>query len=113
MIDVFAERPSEVALSEEEQPVEKLGPCRLDPALGDGVCSWRSDRGLDDSDPIRAEDLVEGGGELRVSVVDEEADVSVRVSKGHREVSRLLGDPRVDRMGGAADELNPATRKLD
>ena len=46
MIDVFAEGRSEVALSEDEQPVENLGPCRLDPALGDGVSSWRSDRVL-------------------------------------------------------------------
>src|ERR671918_3093467 len=111
MIDVFAEHPSEVALSEDEQPVEKLGPCRLDPALGDGVRLWRSDRGLDDPDPIRAEDLVEGGGELRVLVVDEEAKIVAIFGERHREVSRLLGDPGVDRTGGAAGEMNSATRE--
>src|SRR5918996_3232508 len=113
MIDVFAKGRSEVALSEDEQPVENLGPCRLDPALGDGVCSWRSDRGLDDPDPLRAEDLVEGGGELRVSVVDEEAKIAARVGERHREVSRLLGDPDVVGTGGATGEMNPTTRELD
>jgi hypothetical protein len=67
MVNVFADGRSEVALSEDEQPVENLGPCRLDPGLGDGVRSGRSDRGLDDPDLIRAKDLVEGGGELRIS----------------------------------------------
>src|SRR5918996_5749367 len=33
MGNVFAERPSEVALSENEQPIEKLGPCRFDQRL--------------------------------------------------------------------------------
>jgi hypothetical protein len=37
MGNVFAEGRSEVALSENEQPIENLGPGRLDPALGDGV----------------------------------------------------------------------------
>jgi hypothetical protein len=35
VIDVFAERRLEVALAEDEQPIEKLGPCRLDPPLAE------------------------------------------------------------------------------
>jgi hypothetical protein len=52
MINIFAERRSEVALSEDEHPVQKLGPCRFDPALGDGVRSGRPDRSLDDFDSV-------------------------------------------------------------
>jgi hypothetical protein len=79
MINIFAERRSEVALSEDEHPVQKLGPCRFDPALGDGDRSGRSDRRLDDFDSVCSKDLVERGGELRVSVVDEEAKVGAAV----------------------------------
>jgi hypothetical protein len=93
LINIFAERRSEVALSEDEHPVEKLGPCPFDPTLGDGVRAGRSDRSLDDFDSVCTKDLVEPGGELRVSVVDKEAKVAAAVGERYREVSRLLGNP--------------------
>jgi hypothetical protein len=74
-------------------PVEKLGPCRFDPALGDGVRAGRSDRSLDDFHSVCSQDLGERGGELRVSVVDEVAKVVAGVGERYREVSRLLGNP--------------------
>ena len=72
MINIFAERRSEVTLSEDEQPVEKLGPCRFDPTLGDSIRFGCSDRSLDDFDSVCSKYLIERGGELRVSVVDKE-----------------------------------------
>jgi hypothetical protein len=67
---VDAEDPYEVAAAEDQQPVETLGADSAHETLGVGVCLWRPDRRLDDLDAFAAEDLVEGGGELAVAVVD-------------------------------------------
>jgi hypothetical protein len=75
MINIFAECRSEVTLTQDEQPVEKLGPCRFDPPLGDGIRFGCSDRSLDDFDSVFSKYLIERGGEPRVSVVDKEAKV--------------------------------------
>jgi hypothetical protein len=70
---VDAEGPLEVTAAQDQQPVEALGSDGADETLGVGVCLWRPDRRVDDLDAFAAEDLVEGGGELAVAVVDQEA----------------------------------------
>ena len=62
----------EVAAAEDQQPVEALVSDGADEALGVGVCLRRADRCADDPDSFATEDLVEGGAELAVSVVDQE-----------------------------------------
>ena len=74
VIDIGAQHPAEVALTPDQQPVEAFRSHGPDPALGDRVGSRRSDRRLDDLDAFGREDLVEGSGELAISVVDEETN---------------------------------------
>jgi hypothetical protein len=70
---VDAEHTFEVAATDDEQPVEALGADSADEALGVGVRLWCADWFLDHRDAFAAEDLVEGGAELAVAVMDQEA----------------------------------------
>src|SRR5918994_5293196 len=71
---VLAKHALEVASTEDERPVQALGPDRANPALGEGVRHRGSDGRLDDLHILGAEHLVKGTGELRVSVPDQESD---------------------------------------
>src|ERR687892_2045732 len=71
---VSLEHSLEVAASEYKDPVEALGPNRSHPPLGERVRSRGPDRRLDDVHSFGPEDLVEGTGELRVPVPDQEPD---------------------------------------
>jgi hypothetical protein len=62
-------------------------------------------------DPLAAEEFVEGGAELAVTVVDEEPHLFRDTAEA--EVARPLGDPAVSRIGGAASEVNAAAAELD
>jgi hypothetical protein len=66
---------------------------------------------VDRRDPFAAEHFVEGGGELRVSVVDQEPCPLEDIREG--EVARLLGDPDAGRIGRAAGEVDAAASELD
>jgi hypothetical protein len=73
MVDVDAEHAFEVALVEDQQPVEALRTDCSDEALRDRVRLGRSDRRLHDPDAFAAENLVERAAVLAVAVADEEA----------------------------------------
>jgi hypothetical protein len=68
VVDVDVQDPFQLAVRDNEQVVEALGPQALDPALGVGVCSRGSDRGADRGDAFTAQHVVEGGGELGITV---------------------------------------------
>jgi hypothetical protein len=70
------EDPVEMAAAEHEQAIQGLLADGADLALGEGVRSRRTDRGPDDLHARGPEDLVEGTGELRVPVADQEPDAS-------------------------------------
>ena len=65
----------EMTTSEDDEPVQTLSADRADETLGEGVRPGRS-TGLDDPDTLGAKYLVEAGGELRISVTDDELDCS-------------------------------------
>ena len=96
---VGAEHMVEMLASENQGPVQALGPDRADPALGVRVRVRSSDRGEDHIRPFRAEHLVEGTGELRVVVADQEPDARRAMLEVYGQVPRLLGDPCGVRMG--------------
>ena len=50
-------------------------------------------RGADDADVGTGEHVVEGGGELAVSVADQEPEPVGAVVEIHQQVAGLLGDP--------------------
>ena len=88
---VLGQDVGEVAWSGDEDEVEAFSSQGADPALSDcvrpGGLRWR----LDDADLGGAESGVEGVGELRVSVADEETKLLGAVAEVHRQVPRLLG----------------------
>ena len=88
------ERPVEMPSTEDERPVEALGPDRLDHALGVSVGVRSLDGRHDHPGPFRANNLVELPAERRVPVSNEEPDGARASVEVHDEVARLLGHPR-------------------
>jgi len=111
VVDVDAQDAVELALAEDQQPVQAFGPCGPHEPFGVRVGLWRAERRLDNVDAFRAEDLVKAGDELRVAVADQELDVLE--GAGEAEVAGLLGDPLAVRVGGRACEVDAAGLKLD
>jgi hypothetical protein len=75
--------------------------------------SWPPRRRLDDRDVGGFEYGVEGGGELAVTVTDEEPEVSVGVVEVHEQVAGQLREPGSGRMGGDAEDVDAAGGVLD
>jgi hypothetical protein len=113
MIDVGVQDALELVTAGDQDPVEALAPNGADEALGKRVGLRSLDRCSDDLDPLAAEDLVEGPGELRVAIVDQEAWRRGSVGERPRELAGLLRDPGVAWMVGAARYVHPAATKLD
>src|SRR6266511_261516 len=108
---VGTEHSLEVAAAEDQQPVETLATDCADKALGVSVCLWCADRCVDHLDAFTAEDLVEGGAELAVAVVDQESHPLEHAGKA--EVARLLGYPVAGRIGRAARQMDTAVSEFD
>jgi hypothetical protein len=70
VVDVDAQDALEMPATEDQEPVEALSSHRADEALGDRVRLGSPDRRADDLDALASEDLVEGGAELGVVIVD-------------------------------------------
>jgi hypothetical protein len=79
-------------------------------AFARGAC-----RRLDDRDVGGFEYGVDGveGGELAVTVADEEPEVSVGVVEVHEQVAGQLREPGSGRMGGDAEDVDVAGGVLD
>ena len=111
--DVVAEDPFEVTLAQNEHPVEAFRPHRPHPALRVGVGPRGSDRCLDHPDALRAEHLVEAGGELGITVPDEELDRATAVGEITDQVAGHLSDERTGRMVGDPEDVHLPGRQLD
>src|SRR5215831_12207604 len=111
MSGVDAEHGLEVAAADDQQPVETFGADGSYEALGVGVRLRRADRSMDDLDTFAAEDLIEGGGELAVAVVDQKSHPLEQA--GEAEIARLLGHPGAARVGRAACQMHAAASELD
>ena len=74
VLDVLPQDCGEVALSGDQEVVEAFAPQGADEAFRDRVRPRCSYRGADDADGGAGEDRVEGGGELAVSVADQESE---------------------------------------
>jgi hypothetical protein len=66
--DVLGEHRHQLALAQDQRPVEALAAYRADPALGDRVRPRRLRRRLDHRDGLGGEYRIEGCGELAVPV---------------------------------------------
>jgi hypothetical protein len=106
VLDVDPKDLLEVAASDDQQPVQTLGPDRPHPALGVRVRRGCPHRRAEHLATVRAEDLVETAAELGVPVVDKEAHLPAPLAQDQQEVAGLLGDPAAVRVG-----LNPWRRR--
>jgi hypothetical protein len=101
----------EVTAAENHQPVETLASNGANEPLRVGVGLRRPDWCSNDLDPFAADDLVEGGAELAVAVVNQEPRPFEDTREA--EVARLLGDSAAGRVRRAAGEVDAAAPKLD
>jgi hypothetical protein len=74
MACVLLEHGCGVTVVDDHDMVEEFAADGADQAFGDGVCSRRPHRCLDNPDVDRGEDGIEGVGELGVAVADEEPE---------------------------------------
>src|SRR3989442_5469621 len=112
VLEIDWEDALEVASVDDQEPVEALAADRADPSLGERVrvrCSYRcSDR----SYAFSAEHLVACGGELAVSVVDQEADRLCSFDERLDDVPCLLGDPGPAPIRPDARQMNLARPQI-
>ena len=106
MADENAEDALEMALVDDQEPVEAFGAGGADEALGERVCLWRSHWRLDDLDSFAGEDGVEVAGELAVPVADEGAKRRSPLLEYPGELSGLLGDPGARGVLGTAGQVD-------
>jgi hypothetical protein len=92
MKGVNAEHALELAAVEDEEPVEALATDAADPALGVGVRVRRLHWCADNSDSFGLEDVIAAAAQLRVAIMDEQAERLLTILERHQQVARLLGD---------------------
>ena len=63
-----------MALVPDQRLVEELAAATTDPPFHDRVCARCPDRAAQGSDPASGEHRVEGGGEFRDAIVEQELD---------------------------------------
>ena len=104
----------EVTFADDEESVEALGSDRADESFGVRVGLRGAPRCADDLDAFGAEDLIEGGSETLVPIMDEEADRCVPVFAGVGEVAGDLRAPRhVRGTGGDTADEHTACVEVD
>ena len=113
MLHVDLEHLLQVATPDDQQPIQALSSDRSNPPLGVGVRVGRLHRRQEHLDTLRAEHIVECAAELRVAVVDKEAQPSPSFSEHQQEVSGLLGDPGTVRVGAHAGQVDPSGVQFD
>src|SRR6266581_4493841 len=110
VIDVLPKNHLQVALAEDEQPVQRLVAQRLDHPLAMGVGS-RAPIGCEgDPGAFAAEHLIELVDEL--GIMDGEPDWSLELVQLPGQVSGLLSDPGAVGMSGAVGVENAAAADL-
>ena len=95
-----------MALVVDQDSVGALGPCCADPSFGECVRPWSVRRRLHDLYAFAVEHLIEGVGELGVSVADEEAKRVDPVAEIHGEIAGGLGNPRSGRVGCDTEDVH-------
>ena len=84
VVDVGVEHAPQVCFAEDEDAVEALGAHGADEPFGICVGLRCAPRRTQDLDLFSVEDVIEGGTEPFVAVVDQEPDRAVAVPRGRR-----------------------------
>jgi hypothetical protein len=93
--------------------VEELSAQSTVQALADRVQAWRLDGSAQDSGVGGPEDGVEGGGEVRSAIADQELYVPEPLTEAEGEVAGLLHGPLPSGVRGDAAKVHPASAVLD
>ena len=113
MIEVLGQHRREVAPSGDQHVVEAFAAQGTDPAFRDRVRARCPDWGADDADVGAGEHGVVGGGELGISVADQEPKLGGAVAEVHQQVAGLLDYPSAGRAGGDPGEVHATATVLD
>jgi hypothetical protein len=113
VLDVCVEDACEMMRTDDEEMVEAFPADGAHPSLGEGVRVRRSHRGADDLGADRAPHVVEGPGELGVTVADQVRDATPAVLEAGGEVAGLLGNPLPGGVGRDAAHMHPSGLDLD
>src|SRR5262252_5978357 len=106
VLHVFGQDRLQVPSTHDQQPVQALAPGTGDPALAPSVRVWGPHRRSDDLQTLCPEDGIEGGREVAVTIVDQEAGLDLSLLQFPGQISRLLDGPataRVFATGGEDD----------
>src|ERR1022692_225525 len=98
MLGVLTDHGFEVSATEEHQPIHTFPTYGPNEALCKGVGTRCPNRSTDDPNALGAEDLVEVGRELGVSIPDQEFDRSWTLGEFIGQIPGLLDYPRASRM---------------
>lgn len=112
VMEVFVEDERRVLLIVDQDSVGAFLADGAHESFGVAVRPWCSGRNLDCVDVLGGEDGVEVGGELGVSVSDEEPERLDAVFEGHQQIACLLSGPGAGRVGGDAQEMHSAGADL-
>ena len=113
VLDELVQDLFEVPGSGDQEVIEAFAAQGADEAFGDCVGAGCLHRAAEDADVGADEDRVEGGGELAVSVADQEPKFGDAVAEVDEQVAGLLGDPGAGGVGGDPGEVHPAAVVLD
>src|ERR1019366_5721209 len=113
VLNVLVDDSFEMSTTEDEHPVQAFTPDSTDEALGEGVCSGRSDRSSNGSDALGAEHLVEAGRELGVAIADQELDRLCTLGEFIGQIPGWPGHPGTRRMRRDSRYIRPAGIELD
>ena len=100
-------------VAEDQHAVQYLSAQGADEALAGRVHARRLDGGAQDPGASGLEDGVEGCGEVRSAVADQELDVLEPLAEGEGEVVGLLGRPFAGGVGSDASQMHAAGAVLD
>jgi hypothetical protein len=113
VLGVMGQHGCGMPLVDDQEAVEEFAADCPDKAFGGRIRPRCTHRRLDDPDVDGGEDGVERGGELVVSVSDEEPEAAVGVIEVHEQIAGDLGEPGAGRMGGDAQDVHTAGGVLD
>jgi len=105
---VLVKNSAGVLLVVDQHAVGAFGADAADEPFRIAVRLWHLRRDLDDGDGFRAEDGIEGLGEFRVPVADQEAESADLITEVPQEVPGGLGGPGCGRVRGHPEEMDPS-----
>ncbi len=110
---VRGQHPLKMPLIDDQKVIETFLPHRADPALGVRIRFGCVVRCSDDRDTLSSEYGIKGGGEFRISVVDQEVHRDSALLDLPTHLPRLLCHPGRRRAGRAPSDVDPSRAEFN